>query len=64
MEKILIIEDDEQVRDSVYLSLESVGYEVMEVATSYIPRRFPWWIFGIGEAVILASIAWYWKRAE
>jgi len=33
MEKILIIEDDEQVRDSVYLSLESVGYEVMEVAT-------------------------------
>ncbi|MDX2348508.1 MAG: response regulator [Nitrospirota bacterium] len=33
MKKILIIEDDEQVRDSVYLSLESVGYEVMEAAT-------------------------------
>jgi len=35
--------------------------EVLEVATSYVPHRFPWWIFGIGEAVILASIAWYWK---
>ena len=33
MKKILIIEDDEQVRDSVSLSLESVGYEVMEAAT-------------------------------
>ena len=33
MSKILIIEDDEQVRDSVSLSLESVGYEVMEAAT-------------------------------
>lgn len=33
--------------------------EVMEVATSYVPHRFPWWIFGIGEAVILASIGFY-----
>ena len=33
MNKILIIEDDKQVRDSVSLSLESVGYEVMEAAT-------------------------------
>ncbi len=33
MSKILIIEGDEQVRDSVSLSLESVGYEVMEAAT-------------------------------
>jgi len=37
--------------------------EVMEVATAYVPRRFPWWIFGTGEAVILASIGWYWKQA-
>ena len=36
--------------------------DVMEVATSYIPRRFPWAIFALGEAVILASIAWYWKQ--
>jgi hypothetical protein len=35
--------------------------EVLEVATRYIPNRFPWWIFGIGEAVILASIGWYKK---
>jgi hypothetical protein len=33
--------------------------EVLEVATSYIPLRFPWWIFGAGELVILASIGWY-----
>ena len=33
MNKILIIEDDEQVRGSVSLSLESAGYEVMEAAT-------------------------------
>jgi hypothetical protein len=33
--------------------------ELMEVATSYVPRRFPWGIFAAGEVVILASIAWY-----
>jgi hypothetical protein len=33
--------------------------EVLEVATRYIPYRFPWWIFGMGEGVILATIAWY-----
>ena len=33
MNKILVIEDDQLVRDSVSLSLESVGYEVMEAAT-------------------------------
>jgi hypothetical protein len=33
--------------------------EVLEVATRYIPGRFPWWIFGIGEGIILASMAAY-----
>lgn len=33
--------------------------EVLEVATRYIPYRFPWWIFGIGEVVLLATIGWY-----
>lgn len=33
--------------------------EVLKVATAYIPRRFPWWIFGVGEVVILSSIAFY-----
>ncbi|MDF1576678.1 MAG: hypothetical protein P1P86_15945 [Bacteroidales bacterium] len=36
--------------------------EVLEAATAYIPLRFAWWIFGAGEALILASIAWYWKQ--
>jgi hypothetical protein len=33
--------------------------EVLEVATRYIPYRFPWWIFGMGEVVILGTIGWY-----
>jgi hypothetical protein len=33
--------------------------EVLEVAARYIPYRFPWWIFGMGEVVILATIGWY-----
>ena len=33
--------------------------EVLEVATRYIPYRFPWGIFGMGEVVILATIGWY-----
>lgn len=37
--------------------------EVLEVATSYIPDRFPWWIFGMGEVIILASIGWYWRKS-
>lgn len=35
--------------------------EVMKVATAYVPHHFPWGIFATGEAVILASIGWYWK---
>jgi len=38
--------------------------EVLEVAIRYIPHRFPWWIFGIGEAMILGTIGWYWKRSR
>ena len=33
--------------------------DVLEVATAYIPGRFPWGFFAAGELVILASIAWY-----
>jgi len=33
MNKILVIEGDEQVRDSISLLLESAGYVVMEAAT-------------------------------
>lgn len=36
--------------------------EVLEVATRYIPGRFPWWIFGMGEIVILGTIGIYWRR--
>ena len=32
---------------------------LLELATSYVPYRFPWWIFGIGEGLILISILLY-----
>jgi hypothetical protein len=35
---------------------------VLEVATSYIPENFPWWIFAIGELIILTFIGLYWRR--
>ena len=38
--------------------------DVLEVATRYIPGRFPWWIFGIGELVILTTIGLYWRRIK
>ena len=44
---------------SLFEMLQVKNPEVLEVATSYVPHHFPWWIFGIGEAVILASIVWY-----
>jgi hypothetical protein len=44
---------------SVWEMLQVKNPEVLKVATSYMPGRFPWWIFGTGEALILASIAWY-----
>ena len=36
--------------------------EVLEVATRYIPHRFPWGIFVAGEILILATIGWMWIR--
>jgi len=47
---------------SVTGMLQVKNPEVLEVATSYIPQRFPWWIFGIGEMIILGTIGIYWKR--
>jgi hypothetical protein len=44
---------------SFFGMLQVKNPEVLEVATSYIPDRFPWWIFILGEVVILASTAWY-----
>jgi hypothetical protein len=44
---------------SLFEMLQVKNPEVLELATSYVPHRFPWWIFGIGEALILVSIAWY-----
>jgi hypothetical protein len=35
--------------------------QVLQVATLYVPGHFPWLIFAIGEALILASVVWYFK---
>jgi len=42
--------------------LELKNPEVLRVATLYEPGHFPWWLFGLGEVLILASMAWYYKR--
>jgi hypothetical protein len=47
---------------SLFGMLQLKNPEVLEVATRYIPRRFPWWIFAAGEAVILSTIATLWRR--
>jgi hypothetical protein len=47
---------------SLFGMLEIKNPEVLEVATRYIPMRFPWWIFAIGELIILGSIGIYWRR--
>lgn len=36
--------------------------EVLRIATLYEPGHFPWGLFCLGEVLILASMAWYFKR--
>ena len=36
----------------------------MEHAFHYIPNQFPWWIFILGELIILAGILIFWKRVK
>ena len=47
---------------SLFGMLQLKNPEVLRVAMQYIPCSFPWWIFGIGETVILATIAALWRR--
>jgi len=47
---------------SVTGMLDLKNPEVLEVATRYIPFRFPWWIFAIGELIILTFIGLYYRR--
>jgi hypothetical protein len=47
---------------SVVGMLQLKNPEVLELATRYIPFTFPWWIFGIGELVILFTTITYMKR--
>lgn len=36
--------------------------ETYKLAASYMPQSFNWWIFLLGEIVIIAGIIRYWKR--
>lgn len=47
---------------SLFEMLNMNNKDVMEVAFQYIPVRFPWWIFILGEAVILGTIGVFWRR--
>jgi hypothetical protein len=37
---------------------------LLELSQQYIPERFPWLIFALGEAVILLAIGLFYKRVE
>ncbi len=49
---------------SLFEMLQVKNPKVLEVATSYVPNRFPWGIFALGEGLILASIGWYWRTVR
>jgi hypothetical protein len=49
---------------SLFGMLDVKNPEVLEVATRYIPHRFPWWIFAIGEVIILTFILLYYRRIQ
>jgi hypothetical protein len=36
---------------------------LIESATRYVPQEFSWWIFGLGQLLILAGIG-YWLYRE
>ena len=52
------------VHFSLFGMLDVKNPEVLEVATRYIPDRFPWWIFAIGELIILTFIFMYGRRVS
>ncbi len=52
------------VHFSLFGMLDVKNPEVLEVATRYIPGRFPWWIFAIGELIILTSTGLYYRRLK
>lgn len=47
---------------SPFEMLQLKNPEVLEVATRYIPNKFPWWIFGIGEVIIMGTTGIYRRR--
>jgi hypothetical protein len=36
--------------------------ELYKLATAYVPRKFNWWLFWLGESVIIAGVLLFWKR--
>jgi hypothetical protein len=42
--------------------LQVMNTEVLDLATSYVPASFPWWIFVPGLVIILTSIFLYGRR--
>jgi uncharacterized membrane protein len=38
--------------------------KAMEVLATYVPQQFNWWLFGIGEMLILLGLYLYWKKSR
>ena len=47
---------------SLFGMMDVKNPQVLEVATTYIPDRFPWWIFCVGKAIILGSVLLLYRR--
>jgi hypothetical protein len=38
------------------------GEELYRIASEYIPRKFYWGLYWIGEVIILGGVGWLWRR--
>lgn len=48
--------------DSIHNALNMDGKHLMQLMNLFIPETFRWWIFIIGEGILLLSIAFYYFR--
>jgi choline-glycine betaine transporter len=40
----------------------SESNNVLNIATQYIPERFNWWVFGMGQLIVLIAIFIFYRK--
>ena len=38
--------------------------ETLAVLSNFVPQSYPWWLFGLGEILLLSGIFYFWKRTR